>query len=147
MYAAARRVIDRRKASDQAWDDAEWHKPHRNTLGQANGQDHVIEAAERRKFRIHHATVGIYNDVIRIYADLFQHGAEQSGFVLAVPVLMRKTSAAMGLEPPIPVDGDVADIALHIGGDGLHLRDGVGNSRSIQTLFVGAQARDSAGCR
>ena len=86
-----------------------------NAVGEADGQNHVIEGAGRREIRTDDAAIDLRDDVIGFDSDFVEHGTEQRGLVFAIAVLVLEDGGSrMGLESAdADFDGDVTDLALH----------------------------------
>src|SRR5690348_13987602 len=85
-------------------------------VGQLDGQDYMVESANVcRHFRSDRAALRIDDYVVRLDANLAEHGAEQRGLVFAVSVAVGEDfRRRMGLVAADPeLNGDVADIMLH----------------------------------
>ena len=96
----------------------------RDGIGQLDGKNGMVKAPRMgRSFGIYPAALGIDDHVIGIGPNLAQQGIEQSGFVLAIAVMMgHDIGSGMGLPATNPqLDGDVAHVMLYELGQKLHL--------------------------
>src|SRR5579863_6091472 len=90
----------------------------------------MVECANvRRSFGSYRTPLGIDNYIVRVHANLGQHGTEQRRFVFAVAVAMREdVGRGVGLEASnAQTDGYVADVALQELSQGLHFVEGRGS--------------------
>ena len=88
-----------------------------------NRQNHVIEAKVWWCVGVHGTTLRVYDHVVGVDADLFEHRAEERCLVLAVTVAVREhLGGGVRLETTnSKFDCYVADITLHKGRERAHL--------------------------
>src|SRR5579859_5648936 len=93
-------------------------------LGQLDSENEVVEPRMGRRFFSKNSAICMDQQIIGLYADLGQHGAEQSGFIFAVSVTMTENlSRSMR---PIPsntdLDSGITNITLRKTGQSLDAR-------------------------
>jgi hypothetical protein len=101
------------------------------TLRQLDRVDDVVAAVVSQHVGANGSALGVDDYVLRIDADLVEHGAHERGFVLTVAVAVGEgVGGGMGLQAAdAQFDGDVADVVLNELGDGAHLVERGGAQR------------------
>ena len=91
-------------------------------IGQLDGKNDMIETVVRRRTGRHRVPLIVDHHMVRVHANLTQHGSHQSGFIFAVPVAVGEhIRRGMGL-PTTNTERyrDITNVVLQERGDGLH---------------------------
>src|SRR5437867_3256161 len=84
-------------------------------IREPHGQDHMIEPSDRRSLWRDRVSCRVDGDVERFNPNLLKHGAQERGFILAVPIFVTENvRRRMRLPASYPqLDGYVSNIFLH----------------------------------